>query len=114
MVLRSKQESHRTQKPEISICSETAASGERTCLAANFPHRHSGILTRGIHPAIDEHAPGKIACAGPAIVTSSDADGQFRAFKNLHAYSCCGRSVRGVVVDTSRQRLTATTHADSR
>ena len=31
MVLRSKRESHRTRKPEISICSETAASGESAC-----------------------------------------------------------------------------------
>ena len=30
MVLRSKRESRRTRKPEISICSETGASGERT------------------------------------------------------------------------------------
>ena len=29
MVLRSKRESHRTRKPEISICPETAATGER-------------------------------------------------------------------------------------
>jgi hypothetical protein len=50
MVLRSKQESHRTQKPEISICRETGASGERTRLAANFlrPMQYSACVIRPV------------------------------------------------------------------
>ena len=131
MVLRSKRESRRTRKPEISIYSETSASGERTrlaCrsrrLAVKYPSgiRHLALRIlpvdwRGRQSQVaTATAPQKIACANPAIVTSSEADEQLRPFTNLRACSCCGRSVCSVFLDTSRQRLAAIAwciHADA-
>ena len=129
MVLRSKRESRRTRKPEISIYSETSASGERTrlaCrsrrLAAKYP---SGIrhLTRDVRPVdwrgrqsqvAAATAPRKIACANAVIVTSYAADEQLRAFTNSRARSYCKRSVCSVFLDTSRQRLAAIARMHSR
>src|SRR5258708_6005260 len=54
-----------------------------------------------------ERALQENACEKPAVVTSSEADEQLKAFTNLRAYSCCERSVCGVLLDTSRQRLAA-------
>jgi len=49
MASRSKLESHRTRKPEISIYSETSTTRERTRLAAKFAPTVIRRLIRGIH-----------------------------------------------------------------
>src|SRR4029077_13578812 len=96
MVLRSKRESHRTRKREISICSKTAPSGESECalraVRGASPRTFLNVIqhsARDIRPVdwrerqsqvATATAPRKTTCANPAVVTSSDADEQLRAF----------------------------------
>ena len=126
MALRSKLESHRPRKPEISIRCGTAISGERLApspidlVGCDALNAGKPLIVRGEAPRIphlrDEGgcAPQKVSCANPTIVTSSGADEQLRPFTNWRARSYCEHSVCRVFMDASRQHLAAIARIHSR